>query len=61
LSAQPGHIREELLERHIPADGRDEFEYFICGPVPMMDMAERYLVRKGVPSALIHSERFDIA
>jgi predicted ferric reductase len=61
LSNDPGRIREELLERHVSADGRDDFEYFICGPVAMMDMAERYLVRKGVPPALIHSERFDIA
>ncbi len=61
LSSEAGWIREELLEKHLPGVGRRDFQYFICGPVPMMDMAERYLTRVGVPPGMIHSERFDIA
>jgi predicted ferric reductase len=61
LSSEPGRISESLLERHIPGDTRDTLEYFICGPAAMMDMVERYLDRVGVPSRLVHSERFDIA
>ena len=61
LSSETGRIREDLLERHIHPGSSDEFEYFICGPAPMMDEAERYLERAGIPSRLVHSERFDIA
>jgi ferredoxin-NADP reductase len=61
LSSERGRISEDLLKRHIPADSRNQFEYFICGPSSMMDMAERYLDRAGIPSQLVHSERFDIA
>lgn len=55
-----GFIREEILEKHFPAD-RTAYQYFVCGPVTMMDMVERYLDRRGIPPAQIHSERFDIA
>jgi predicted ferric reductase len=61
LSTESGRIREDLLDRHIPEDASGALEYFICGPAPMMDMVERYLDRAGVPSRLVHSERFDIA
>jgi 3-phenylpropionate/trans-cinnamate dioxygenase ferredoxin reductase subunit len=61
LSSESGLIREELLETYLPGAAGRDFQYFICGPVPMMDMAERYLARAGVPHGRIHSERFDIA
>jgi predicted ferric reductase len=61
LSTESGRIREDLLERHIPEDTSNAIEYFICGPAPMTDMVERYLDRAGVPSRLVHCERFDIA
>jgi ferredoxin-NADP reductase len=61
LSAEKGRICEDLPERHFPTDGRADFEFFICGPAPMMDVAERFLTRKGVSPAVVHSERFDIA
>lgn len=61
LSPESGRISEELLEKYLPDPARQDFQYFICGPAPMMDAAERYLARAGVPHGLIHSERFDIA
>ncbi len=33
-------------------------EYFICGPGPMMDAAEKVLLEKGVDPKRIHIERF---
>jgi predicted ferric reductase len=60
LSSEIGRIREDLLERHVPPGRRIDFQYFICGPAPMMDMVEQYFTRRGVPSRLVHSERFDI-
>jgi ferredoxin-NADP reductase len=49
-----------VLARHLP-EGYNRLQYFICGPDPMMDAAEDALVRLGVPTRRIHSERFDMA
>ena len=54
-------INEAVLDAHLPKVLRGEYQYFICGPRSMMDMAETYLNRVGVPAANIHTERFHIA
>ena len=55
---EKGFVNEELLRRHIPREKR--YEYFICGPQPMMDAVERSLHRLGVPLGDFHSERFNL-
>ena len=55
---EKGFVNEELLRRHIPREKR--YEYFICGPRPMMDTVERSLHRLGVPLGDFHSERFNL-
>jgi predicted ferric reductase len=55
---EKGFVNEELLHRHIPREKR--YEYFICGPQPMMDAVERALHRLGVPVGDFHSERFNL-
>ena len=57
---ESGFIDEELMKRHIP-DNFDDCEFFICGPPPMMDVAEGTLAEWGVPVHKINSERFNIA
>lgn len=52
-----GHIDADLLERHLPAR-RNSLQYFICGPVSMMDATEDALAQLGVPREQVHSERF---
>jgi ferredoxin-NADP reductase len=42
----------------VPHRGRHA--YFVCGPGPMMDLAEEALARLGVPLSDLHSERFDL-
>ena len=42
------------------ADPKAVDEWFICGPGPMMDVVETFLLQRGVPVGRIHSERFDI-
>jgi predicted ferric reductase len=54
-----GFITAETLERHLPA-GLSEFDYFVCGPVPMIDALERVLTRLRVPPDRIHTERFQM-
>lgn len=55
-----GFIDAELLRRHLGA-GREGWHAFICGPKPMIALAERSLHRLGIPLRAIHSEIFDLA
>jgi predicted ferric reductase len=57
---ETGLITAELLNRRLPADRRNR-EYFVCGPVPMMQMAEKGLRHSGVPLTRIHSELWHLA
>ncbi len=54
-----GLVNSGLLERHLP-EQRSSREYFICGPVAMLDLSERLLHELGVPMNRIHSELFDL-
>lgn len=54
-----GYIDRDLLDRHLPAS-RHAIEYFLCGPLPMTDAAERGLHALGVSPARIHRELFDM-
>ncbi len=57
---EQGLVTRELLDRNLPADGRETWRYFVCGPPPMMEAVEQALVELGVPVSCIESERFDI-
>lgn len=56
---ESGYIDRDLLERRLPADRRD-FEYFICGPKPLMDKTETALRDMGLSWRQIYTERFQI-
>lgn len=55
---ETGYITAEVLGRVIPQN-RNGRDYFICGPVPMMDAIEAALRDLGVSLAHIHSERYN--
>ena len=57
---ETGYVTADVLARHLP-DGYRRFQFFICGPDPMMDAAEAALVKLGVPAERVHTERFDMA
>jgi predicted ferric reductase len=59
-SGETGYLTAEVLSRHLPPGFR-RFQYFICGPDPMMDAAEVALAQLGVPAERVHTERFDMA
>jgi ferredoxin-NADP reductase len=48
-----------LLRRYLPKQYK-RFQYFICGPLPMMDAMEKLLPQMGIAPEYIHTERFDI-
>ncbi len=55
---EQGLITQALLDRWLPHRGHHA--YFVCGPGPMMDVAETSLARLGVPLSDLHAERFDL-
>lgn len=56
-----GHINADMLETLLPPASERDIRYFVCGPGGFMDVAEKALRQRGVPSSRIHSERFNIA
>ena len=58
-SGETGYVTAEVLARHLPPAYR-RFQFFICGPDPMMDAAEAALIALGVPGERVHTERFDM-
>jgi predicted ferric reductase len=56
---ETGFLSESIFARHLPAD-RAQRECFICGPTPMIEVAEKSLAQEGVPRGRIHSELFDL-
>ena len=58
-SGETGFVDDELLERRLPEDSK-EVEYFICGPPPLMDVAEKALLRRGASPGRLFSDRFDL-
>lgn len=55
-----GLLSEELLSRHLSQQPNGRQEYFICGPVAMIQFSEKLLNRLGIPLSKIHSELFDL-
>lgn len=55
-----GRITPEIIDRCLP-DRREDAQYLICGPDPMMDLVESTLLSRGIPLRNILSERFNIA
>jgi predicted ferric reductase len=57
---ETGRISADLLQKYLPSKQYRRWQYFICGPAPMMDAMEELLPGLGVPSEKIHTERFDM-
>lgn len=55
-----GFVTLDVMRRHLPGDAR-RHDYFVCGPTPMIRLAERNLRALGVPHRRMHSEIFDLA
>ena len=50
-----GFVSVDLMKSRLPSNN---FEFYICGPPPMMDMVTRELEAWGVPEEDIHFEAF---
>jgi len=58
-TGERGFINADVLRRHLPRHA-ERYQYFVCGPAPMMDAVEAALIEVGVPPACVHTERFDM-
>jgi predicted ferric reductase len=56
---ETGRITTDILARHLPKE-RIQRCYFVDGPVPMMEAAERALLELGVAARDIHVELYDL-
>lgn len=57
-TGETGYLDADILARHLPPGFR-RFQYFACGPTPMLAAVESALVSIGTPADRIHTERFD--
>jgi ferredoxin-NADP reductase len=55
---EQGYIDVDIFTRHLPAGFR-RFQFFACGPNPMLAAVGTALVGIGVPADRIHTESFD--
>lgn len=61
FAGEVGLLDESLLRRHLPRLRLNAFRYFLCGPLPLTDAAERALSALGAPSSHIRTELFELA
>jgi len=54
-----GVVTREVLTRHLSADYLN-FQYFVCGPNPMLRAMEKSLDDLRIPISKVHSEIFDL-
>ena len=59
-TGEKGFINADVLKRNLPDPLYKHFQYFICGPNPLMDAMESALPAIGVPADRVHTERFDM-
>ncbi|MBN1247009.1 MAG: ferric reductase-like transmembrane domain-containing protein [Anaerolineae bacterium] len=55
-----GYVTPQLLDRRLPR-ARADYEYFLCGPLIMIDKVEEALEGLGVSKRRIHSEKYEMA
>ena len=55
-TGERGFITADMIRRHAPADA----DYFVCGPLPMIDAFERIRAELRLPRLRVHTERFQV-
>jgi predicted ferric reductase len=57
---ETGYITQKILEKYLPEGERNEYIYFLCGPVPMIDPVEKAILQMGAPQRNIYTEQYDV-
>lgn len=58
FSDEGNFARVDMMQQKLP-DPLDSYDYFMCGPKPMVDGLTKDLKKVGVPRARIHTEAFE--
>ncbi len=58
FSDEGNFARVDMMKQKLP-DPLDSYEYFMCGPKPMVDGLMKDLKSEGVPRSKIHTEAFE--
>jgi predicted ferric reductase len=58
-AGERGHVNLDLIRKYSESSLEDKI-FYICGPPPMMDQIILALIRGGVRSSQVRSERFDL-
>lgn len=58
-TGERGHVNLDVIRKYCESPLKDKI-FYICGPPPMMDQIIPALIRDGVPSSQVRSERFDL-
>ncbi len=58
---ESGFINAAMLDRYLPKDRRQEYDYFICGPLPMIDAVTSAVRKIDIPVQKIHAEKYEMA
>ncbi len=59
-TGEKGFITQDVLKRHLPEDYQD-WIFFLCGPLPMIEAVESALHQLHVPPRNIFSEQYEMA
>lgn len=59
-NGETGVVTAALLERHLQEAGRNNFDYMICGPDPMILAVHQALMELKIPKHHQRAERFDM-
>jgi len=57
---EKGFITADILGRYLPEDYQD-FTYFLCGPLPMINAVEGALHTLHIPPGQVYSEQYEMA
>ena len=57
---ESGFVNADILDRHLPGN-RQVYQYFICGPPPMLEAVREGLLDLGIPLSQIQIEEFVLA
>lgn len=57
---EKGFITAALLDRYLP-ENRQDLQYLMCGPLPMIVAVERALTKVGISLSKVHAERYEMA
>jgi len=58
FSNEGNFARVDMMQQKLP-DPLDTYEYFLCGPKPMIDGLVKDLQKAGVPRSKLHTEAFE--